>query len=158
MGLDMYLRSKIYIGANFEHNKIKGEVNLTKGETPVKINFNKITYIIEDCGYWRKANHIHRWFVENVQDGEDDCKEYYVTKELLEKLLEDCQNIKSNPTLAVDLLPTQDGFFFGGTDYDEYYWEVIDQTIEIITNVLNDKEEINGKTFLRGEIYYQSSW
>lgn len=44
-------------------------------------------------GYWRKANQIHKWFVENVQDGEDDCKEYYVSREQLEKLREDCQTV-----------------------------------------------------------------
>ncbi len=46
---------------------------------------NKVTYIIEDCGYWRKANGIHAWFVQNVQEGEDDCKEYYVSQSKLEK-------------------------------------------------------------------------
>lgn len=32
MGLDMYLSKKIYIGANYEHNNVKGKINLTKGE------------------------------------------------------------------------------------------------------------------------------
>ena len=41
--------------------------------------------IIEQVGYWRKANQIHNWFVENVQDGEDDCCYHNeVTKEYLE--------------------------------------------------------------------------
>ena len=158
MGLDMYLRKRIYIGANYEHNKIGGEINLTKDGVPIKIELNKVTYIIEDCGYWRKANGIHAWFVENIQEGEDDCKEYYVSASKLEKLLNICLQIKANPTLAPELLPTQDGFFFGNTDYTDYYWEDIDLTINIINEILSDTVEINGKTFLRGEIYYQSSW
>ena len=50
--------------------------------------------IIEQVGYWRKANHIHNWFVENVQDGQDDC-EYHqeVTKETLEELLYVCKTV-----------------------------------------------------------------
>lgn len=50
--------------------------------------------IIEQVGYWRKANHIHNWFVENVQDGQDDC-EYHqeVTKEILEELLYVCKMV-----------------------------------------------------------------
>lgn len=158
MGLDMYLRKRIYIGANFEHNKIAGVIYLTQDSVPLKINLNKVTYIIEDCGYWRKANGIHAWFVQNVQDGEDDCKEYYVSKSKLEELLNICLQIKANPILAPELLPTQDGFFFGNTDYEEYYWDDIDLTINIINEILADTVEINGKKFLRGEIYYQSSW
>lgn len=50
--------------------------------------------IIEEIGYWRKANQIHNWFVENVQDGVDDC-DYHneVTKEDLEELLYICQRV-----------------------------------------------------------------
>jgi len=157
MGLDMYLRKKIYIGANFEHNNVKGVIYLTKGEnnTPVKVNLNKVTYIIEDAGDWRKANQIHAWFVENVQEGEDNCKEYYVSDDKLEELLSICKQIKANPTLAPELLPTQDGFFFGSIDYDEYYWEDIDSTIKIIEDVFSEKEE-NG--YYPFEIYYSSSW
>lgn len=158
MGLDMYLRKKMYIGANYEHNNIKGVIYITRDNEPVKINFDKVTYIIEDCGYWRKANGVHAWFVENVQDGQDDCKEYYVSESKLKELLNVCLQIKANPTLAPELLPTQDGFFFGNTDYEEYYWDDIDLTINIINEILADTVEINGKTFLRGEIYYQSSW
>jgi ABC-type Zn uptake system ZnuABC Zn-binding protein ZnuA len=158
MGLDMYLRKKIYIGANFEHNEIAGVIYLTKGGTPIKINLDKVTYIIEDCGDWRKANQIHAWFVENVQEGKDDCREYYVSEEKLKELLDLCLQIKGNPTLAPELLPTQGGFFFGDTDYDEWYWYDIDNTISIIENVLNDTVEIDGKKYLRGDINYSSSW
>lgn len=45
--------------------------------------------IIEQVGYWRKANAIHKWFVDNIQDGEDDCGYYEVAPEYLE----DCEDI-----------------------------------------------------------------
>lgn len=159
----MYLRRKIYIGANFEHNEIKGKIELTQRGEPLKIVLNKVTEITEDCGYWRKANCIHKWFVDNIQHGEDDCKQYFVEKKMLEELLDCCIKIKSDPTLAPELLPPIKGFFFGSTDYDESYWEDIDLTINIINEVLNDKIEYVGvdgekKDCLRGEIYYQSSW
>lgn len=158
MGLDMYLRNHIYIGANFEHNEISGEISLKKEGKPIKINFNKLTYIIEDCGYWRKANAIHQWFVENCQDGNDDCRMYYVGQEKLEELLDICKRIKENNELASELLPTQEGFFFGSTEYDEGYFQDIDLTINILENVLADTVEMDGRKYLRGEIYYQSSW
>jgi|1186.fasta_scaffold611083_1 hypothetical protein len=47
----------------------------------------KVRFILEDAGYWRKANPVHRWFVENVQHGEDDCRKYYVSRAQPEALL-----------------------------------------------------------------------
>ena len=109
--------------------------------------------VMEQVGYWRKANQIHQWFVDNVQDGEDDC-DYHneVTKECLEDLLCICQQVLDNHDLAYELLPTQSGFFFGGTEYDEYYFDDIKDTIEIIKNVLETTD------FDKEMIYYVSSW
>lgn len=50
--------------------------------------------IIQNVGYWRKANQIHRWFVDNVQDGDDDC-DYHeeCTKGIIEELLNTCKRV-----------------------------------------------------------------
>jgi len=47
--------------------------------------------------YWRKANAIHGWFVENCQDGEDNCQEYWVSREKLINLKDLCQDILEHP-------------------------------------------------------------
>ncbi len=138
----------------------------------------------EQVGYWRKANQIHAWFVENVQGGTDDCNSYEVTKEQLETLLGICKTIKkscklvkgtvnngytfdstmkmvgiqeegkvmTNSEVAHKLLPSRDGFFFGSTDYDQWYMQDIDSTIEILTKVLKETD------FNTHTISYQSSW
>lgn len=51
-----------------------------------------------------------------------------------------------------NLLPTADGFFFGSTDYDEWYVEDIKDTAEQLNHVL---EETDFKT---EELFYNSSW
>lgn len=110
-------------------------------------------HIIDQVGYWRKANHIHNWFVENIQDGEDECRYYReVTKEDLEELLDACEQVLSNPNLAPEMLPTQGGFFFGSTEYDEWYMNNICNTIDIITRVLETTD------FDSEMLYYRSSW
>ena len=38
--------------------------------------------------YWRKANQIHNWFVQNCQNGVDDCGRYAITVADLKKLKE----------------------------------------------------------------------
>jgi len=43
--------------------------------------------------YWRKANHIHGWFVDNVQDGQDDCKQYYVDLDAISQLRVVCEKV-----------------------------------------------------------------
>lgn len=47
----------------------------------------------EDVMYWRKANHIHAWFVDNVQDGVDDQESYRVDWDQLRQLLHVCEEV-----------------------------------------------------------------
>ena len=150
MGLDMYLEKRTYV-RQWEHQKPEEQykVEVTKGGEPTNIKPNKVKYIIEETGYWRKQHQIHRWFVENIQNGTDDCGEYYVSKTDLETLLELCEKVKADNSLADELLPGASGFFFGGTDYDEWYFDGIDNTIEILKEALSDTT---------ADYYYSSSW
>lgn len=54
------------------------------------LNYVQVTF---ETGYWRKANAIHNWFVENVQDGNDDCKDYWVDRETLKELKNLCEEV-----------------------------------------------------------------
>lgn len=112
--------------------------------------------IWNDIGYWRKANHIHKWFVDCVQDGEDDCEKYEVTKSNLLDLKAVCEEVLSlkgkDEGRIEEILPTTSGFFFGGTEYDEYYFSDVEETIRIINNVLETTD------FEKELVVYQSSW
>ena len=156
MVLEMYLEKRTYV-RQWEHKGDDNvEVTVTKqGEPVTHIDPKKIKWVIEEVGYWRKANHIHKWFIDNVQDGKDDCGDYYVDESKLHKLLDVCKTILEDNSKASELLPTQSGFFFGGTQYDEYYFQSIKNTIEILENIF---AQYNGKDYLPGDIYYSSSW
>src|SRR5690349_7231665 len=99
MGLDMYLNRKTYIGNKYRDANKRVKIVIPEDQTgvvfptPPFIKSERITEITEELGYWRKANHIHNWFVENVQHGKDDCGEYYVTKDDLLKLLSECKKV-----------------------------------------------------------------
>ena len=157
MGLDMFLNRKKYIGANYEHRKVDAFISITIGGKKIPIDIEKLSYIEEAVGYWRKANQIHNWFVENVQDGEDDCKSYSVSIEDLKELLDLCKEIELEPSKAEELLPTCKGFFFGSTDYDESYMEDIKYTIELLEKLIKEEEEYNKDGFY-SEFEYFSSW
>jgi hypothetical protein len=60
--------------------------------------------------------------------------------------------VLDNPSVAEELLPTQSGFFFGSTVYDESYVEDLKNTIEQIDNILND---VN---FDEYDIQYHAWW
>lgn len=110
------------------------------------------------CGYWRKANHIHNWFVENVQNNDDDCGYYDVSFEELQKLLNivkeilEIKNKGKRIKKAKELLPTTEGSFFGGLSYDIYYFEQLKDTKKIIEKLFKVK---NIKDY---DIEYHASW
>lgn len=150
----MYLYRKTYV-QNWNHFKPEQRTEITVkkngGDHPT-IKPNRISYVIEQMGYWRKFNALHKWFVDNVQNGEDDCGYYRVSYEKLEELHDLMQQLKANKgkmEFAEANLPTQQGFFFGSTNYDDYYWEDVDRTIEYLDECLRDEH---------GEYFYSSSW
>lgn len=149
MGLDMFLKRKVFIGAEYEHRKVSGSIDITINGVSLPINFNKISYVEESAGYWRKANQIHNWFVTHVQEGKDNCEEYYVTREQLTELRNLCLQVLE--TKNTKLLQPVEGFFFGGTNIDEYYFKELEYTVDII----NKLDLINDNV---GEYYYKSSW
>jgi hypothetical protein len=155
MGLDMYLYKKTYV-QNWSHFKEeeKHDITIYKGGKLRKdIKPERITYIIETVGYWRKFNALHKWFVDNCQNGVDDCKEYYVSKEKLKELLVNLNKVNIEKALGKELLPTESGFFFGDTEYSDYYYECVEDTISMLTELLKESDENSYSDF-----YYNSSW
>lgn len=105
-----------------------------KGEAK---NGNDLGY--ELC-YWRKANQIRNFFVNNIDDFnyEDNFGDYVVSKELLEKLLKTIDEVLDDHSKAAELLPTSEGFFFGSQDYDEWYFRELEDTKNNIQQILNN--------------------
>jgi len=145
MGLDMYLTARQSTYDGFRNQEL---YNKLVQEAPFALQ----TATLEvQVGYWRKANQIHSWFVKHVQGGVDDCEEYRVTREQLQLLLDNCKLVLMHKEEAKTLLPTQEGFFFGSYEYDEYYWHDIQDTIDQLEKVLTEYPET-------WDFKYQSSW
>lgn len=70
--------------------------------------------------YFRKVNFIFAYF-ENIGKMVD---QYFaiVEKEDVEDLIDRCERVLKDHDLANSLLPTQAGFFFGSTNYDDWYF------------------------------------
>lgn len=150
MGLDMYLRAKRYLSDWRDSDKpiIEGMKKIPglvpEGATPNGVQCEAM--------YWRKANHVHQWFVQNVQDGVDNCGYYWVSRERLQELVDLCKSIVADHSLAKKLLPTQDGFFFGSTEYDEWYFSDLQDTVDGLEKAL---ASFSGDGW---DFEYHSSW
>lgn len=173
MGLDMFLEARKYVskvdwrdvpmplpdGASISDYYTEAFKSLTE-LFPEQLTKHTDTggTIAVNVGYWRKANQIHGWFVREVQYHEDDCKEYYVSPEKLQELLSTVTMVldTKNKSVAKEHLPVTEGFFFGNYSedegYDQYYWEQLEDTRDILTDVLAvaEKEPY--------DFYYHSSW
>jgi hypothetical protein len=111
----------------------------------------RVKEVTAELMYWRKANAIHKWFVDNVQGGLDECQESWVSQEQLEQLLAVIEEIMADNTKAAELLPPQAGFFFGSTDMDDWYWKDLERTRDGLRGLL-------AKNLKSWSIYYRASW
>ncbi len=150
--------------------KLEGQVGEIR--TIKKVGDDWVVYT--EAGYWRKANQIHKWFVDNAQDGIDDCMTYPVDADILDNLMYDINLVLGdiklpntdkffnennnwappslNLGLANDLLPSSSGFFFGNSLYDKWYFLDLKNTKRILKKVLKKSTKTNWK------FNYHSSW
>ena len=154
MGLDMYLSAKkFHSDAGFrgpENNKEFQKLKKMSGVGSLMTKDLPHIYLEVSVGYWRKQNAIHQWFVDNCQNGEDDCRAAYVSREKLKELKALCKKVLKNKDSASEELPTTQGFFFGSEEYDEWYFQGLEETVEIIDRCLKMPAE--------WEFEYHSSW
>lgn len=161
MGLDMYLEARKYVSkAEYHHD---ADPTITEDYKKVRSFFPAWAEdednfaganVSMNIGYWRKANQIHNWFIQNCADGVDECQPIYVSDEKLSDLLDmvEALLVSRNSTSAKFVLPPASGFFFGSTEIDEFYWDDLARTKVILERALRLMREESCS------IIYQASW
>lgn len=119
------------------------DMNLMKR---VRINKDSVD---EGLVYWRKANAIHKFFTD-INEQYESCESIEVTKDMLGDLLNRCAEVLADRSKASELLPTTDGFFFGGTEYDDWYFNSLKNTIQEIIPILSDGDIKDGDLYYYG--------
>lgn len=114
MGLDIYFYTK---------QKIVDSTNPDTSDERIEL------------GYFRKFNALFNWVNTHIKPIEN-CVDILISKEDLIKLQETLNQL--NTSNCAELLPTQDGFFFGSTVYDEAYWEDVGYLKELISQFLEE--------------------
>lgn len=165
MGLDMFLVMKTFqerhTYSQDDEGNLKQKINPEYVQLIKKITLGDLedghTHGIEiamNVMYWRKANAIHRWFVDKLNNGEDDCRPIWVGREQLLALLDTCEDVFNAHTeeKAMELLPPGEGFFFGSTNIDDWYWSDLEYTIKRLKVILDKTED------KLVQFEYQASW
>jgi hypothetical protein len=108
MGLDMYLKAERSLYGDW----VDGKKRMCERSKKIRELFPELkdiksgnletTEVAIEIGYWRKANQIHQWFVDNVQEGNDNCEAHSVERSKLEELLKICKEIKKEAKMIND--------------------------------------------------------
>ena len=164
MGLDMYFYARKTTYKSFSkwgNPERANEVNYPEDLKPFSDynydrNFKSVqTETSYQIGYFRKFNALHSYIVKTFADGVDNCQEILLCKEDVEqikKVLDDVLNAHQQVEKAKEILPTQSGFFFGGTDYDEFYFEDVKDAADLMQSFLDNFD------FENYQLVYQASW
>lgn len=110
----------------------------------------KTYYKVSDC-YFRKVNFLYAFFKEDMVD---EC--CLVDAWMIDDLIERCEDVlehhKKDAYGGVEFarlnLPTQDGFFFGGIEYDDWYFDDVADCLKQMKKLrksLKDGDKVYGE-------------
>jgi len=150
MGLDMYLEAKRYLAPyDSQTEPMRRAIGAAIGYVPPKEKPGEDTSLLEisgvtvRVGYWRKFDDLHQWFVNNTQQGHDDCRPSFVSVDTLTELEEQLEQVSDDPASA-----------------SEYFTADIDETLEeddvdYTLKVLHHAKRLQAQGW---DIYYRASW
>jgi len=152
MGLDQYLSVRKYVSRNeqaFDNTVITNDM----WELVEKDGYTG-AFIEIPVMYWRKFNALHKHIVDTWADGRDECQPIELPVDGLRTIHEKLSAVLKEPSRAREILPTEDGFFFGDTEYNEWYFEQVTQSHEELGELLS---KLDKRT---DDLYpiYQASW
>lgn len=168
MGLDMFLNRKRYSHTNEKGNRVYSEEEVgywrkanqihnyivehfANGEDncqPIGLDLKDLENLLDVCEKVRKSiTLVDGKLVQSYTFNAQGEKEYHYI---------DGKVIKDT-SICEELLPTCSGFFFGNTDYNEWYVQDIDYTIDLLKKLIKEEKELN-KQGIYNDFIYEASW
>lgn len=118
------------------------------------LDINFIKRRSESIGYFRKVNFLVKFFQDKGMDVNNQ-QLFLINKEMIEDLHNRCLQVINDHSKAEQLLPTMSGFFFGSTEYDEYYFEDVQQVCDYIeNNLLEAFDSLDNEEDIYFDIWY----
>ena len=106
-----------------------------------------------EIGYFRKVNFLVKFFEKKGFDVSNQTP-LVIKKKDAEELLSKCEEVLKDRSKGPELLPTMSGFFFGSTDYDDYYYD----DVEEVRDYVKDKLLPEFDTLEEEENIYFETW
>ena len=113
---DVFSHMADFTKYSFTYEKMLEEPNNVSVVEDFFKHFEEMYYAESDV-YFRKVNFVYNFFSNKL---EDEC--CFADKSDIEELISRCDKVLADHSLAQELLPTRSGFFFGSTDYDNWYF------------------------------------
>lgn len=101
-----------------------------------KLKQNNEEFKSKEVAYFRKVNFLMAFF-----NYEGNCEWQEIDKCEIEDLVNKCKAVLDNHSLAEELLPVQQGFFFGSYEYNEYYFNDVQDVHFKFTQILNNLKD-----------------
>ena len=106
-----------------------------------------------EIGYFRKVNFLVKFFEKKGFDVPNQIP-LAIRREDAEELLSKCEEVLLDHSKGPELLPTMSGFFFGNTDYNDYYYD----DVEAVRDYVKDKLLPEFDALEEGEDIYFETW
>ena len=156
MGLDQYLKKKLYVGGMYAENSDE-YLEVKKGNKTTRIKIGDINCVEMEACYWRKNYAINEWFMEQIQpDGDDNCVDFLIEPQTIIDLRDTLKRICEKKTKKEKLeaveneIPTHSWFTIDEFKEDfDYYIEDFEDTIKKLDKL------IEAPDFKEADYYYR---
>lgn len=109
----------------------------------------------KELAYFRKYNFLIPFFEEYYDVEIENLRDLSIGKDGIKELISRCEEVLDNHILADKLLPTTEGFFFGNTEYNEYYYEAIKDCLTKCLEILPEFDTLESGEYIVFQIWYQ---
>lgn len=135
------------IGYGYDWSKMEPVISVKDNSTFVNAKEKVVKEISNKYdAYFRKVNFLFAYF----QNNGSMIDEWYapVTADDVKDIINRCEQVLADHDFAEELLPTQSGFFFGGTDYDKWYFDVVRDCKKQMKAFLRKMEKDNSNAYV----------
>lgn len=87
----------------------------------------------KEVAYFRKVNFLLPFF-----EYCEDCSRLEIDDYKIDELLVKCKQVLEDHSLAETLLPTQCGFYFGNTEYNDWYFDEVKEVYDKFSEIAED--------------------
>lgn len=87
----------------------------------------------KEVAYFRKVNFLLPFF-----EYCEDCSRLEIDDYKIDELLVKCKQVLEDHSLAETLLPTQGGFLFGNTEYNDWYFDDVKEVYVKFSEIAED--------------------